>query len=73
MDEQDVKKRIGVVKHWIEVGEECLKLNNFDTLTAISCAIESTPVRRLHNTWEVKSKATPSVFGEVTWSLTIKS
>lgn len=54
VDEQDVKKRIGVVKHWIEVGEECLKLNNFDTLTAISCAIESTPVRRLHNTWEVR-------------------
>ncbi|KAK3814468.1 MAG: ras guanine nucleotide exchange factor domain-containing protein [Benniella sp.] len=57
VDEQDVKKRIGVVKHWIEVGEECLKLNNFDTLTAISCAIESTPVRRLHNTWEGISKA----------------
>ncbi|KAG0221514.1 hypothetical protein BGX31_009786 [Mortierella sp. GBA43] len=56
VDEQDVKKRIGVVKHWIEVGEECLKLNNFDTLTAISCAIESTPVRRLHNTWEGISK-----------------
>ncbi|KAF9994676.1 hypothetical protein BGZ65_009687, partial [Modicella reniformis] len=57
VDEQDVKRRIGVVKHWIEVGEECLKLNNFDTLTAISCALESTPVRRLHNTWEGISKA----------------
>ncbi|KAI1300674.1 hypothetical protein EDD11_006072 [Mortierella claussenii] len=57
VDEQDVKKRIGVVKHWIEVGEECLKLNNFDTLTAISFAIESTPVRRLHNTWEGISKS----------------
>ncbi|KAG0256256.1 hypothetical protein BG011_004654 [Mortierella polycephala] len=57
VDEQDVKKRIGVVKHWIEVGEECLKLNNFDTLTAISSAIESTPVRRLYNTWEGINKA----------------
>ncbi|KAF8934428.1 hypothetical protein BGZ58_005703 [Dissophora ornata] len=57
VDEKDVKKRIGVVKHWIEIGEECLKLNNFDTLTAISCAIESTPVRRLHNTWEGVSKS----------------
>ncbi|KAF9116348.1 hypothetical protein BGX27_003342 [Mortierella sp. AM989] len=52
VDEQDIKKRIGLIKHWIEVGEECLKLNNFDTLTAISCAIESTPVKRLYNTWE---------------------
>ncbi|KAF9439200.1 hypothetical protein BGZ76_009373 [Entomortierella beljakovae] len=52
VDELDIKKRIGIIKHWIEVGEECLKLNNFDTLTAISCAIESTPVKRLHNTWE---------------------
>ncbi|KAG0063375.1 hypothetical protein BGZ92_006003, partial [Podila epicladia] len=57
VDEQDVKKRIGVVKHWIEVGEECLKLNNFDTLTAISCAIESTPVKRLNNTWDGISKS----------------
>ncbi|KAF9405425.1 hypothetical protein BGZ94_003544, partial [Podila epigama] len=36
---------------------ECLKLNNFDTLTAISCAIESTPVKRLYNTWEGISKS----------------
>ncbi|KAG0347911.1 hypothetical protein BG004_006560 [Podila humilis] len=57
VDETDVKKRIGVVKHWIEVGEECLKINNFDTLTAISCAIESTPVKRLYNTWEGISKS----------------
>ncbi|KAF9346513.1 hypothetical protein BGX26_001965, partial [Mortierella sp. AD094] len=56
VDELDIKKRVGIIKHWIEVGEECLKLNNFDTLTAISCAIESTPVKRLHNTWEGISK-----------------
>ncbi|KAF9987039.1 hypothetical protein BGZ75_001077 [Mortierella antarctica] len=57
VDEQDVKKRIGVVKHWIEVGEECLRLNNYDTLFAISSAIESTPVKRLYNTWEGINKA----------------
>ncbi|KAG0304139.1 hypothetical protein BGZ98_005891, partial [Dissophora globulifera] len=57
VDESDVKRRIEVIKHWIEVGEECLKLNNFDTLTAISCAIESTPVKRLNNTWEGVSKS----------------
>ncbi|KAF9392324.1 hypothetical protein BGX21_011055 [Mortierella sp. AD011] len=57
VDELDIKKRVGIIKHWIEVGEECLKLNNFDTLTAISCAIESTPVKRLHNTWESINKS----------------
>ncbi|KAG0367583.1 hypothetical protein BGZ54_003628 [Gamsiella multidivaricata] len=57
VDEPSVKKRIGVLKHWVEVGEECLKLNNFETLMAISCAIESSTVRRLHNTWEGISKA----------------
>lgn len=41
------------MKHWIEVGEECLKMNNFDTLMAITNGIESTPVSRLYNTWEV--------------------
>ncbi|KAF9544573.1 hypothetical protein EC957_011884 [Mortierella hygrophila] len=52
VDEQDVKRRATIVKHWIEVGEECLKMNNFDTLMAITNGIESTPVSRLYNTWE---------------------
>ncbi|KAF9923648.1 hypothetical protein FBU30_006263 [Linnemannia zychae] len=52
VDEQDVKKRTATVKHWIDVGEECLKMNNFDTLMAITNGIESTPVSRLYNTWE---------------------
>ncbi|KAG0276241.1 hypothetical protein BGZ95_007778, partial [Linnemannia exigua] len=52
VDEQDVKRRVMIVKHWVEVGEECLKMNNFDTLMAITNGIESTPVSRLYNTWE---------------------
>ncbi|KAF9087576.1 hypothetical protein BGX29_000761 [Mortierella sp. GBA35] len=52
VDEQDVKRRVVIVKHWIEVGEECLRMNNFDTLMAITNGIESTPVSRLYNTWE---------------------
>ncbi|KAF9909950.1 hypothetical protein EC991_007755 [Linnemannia zychae] len=52
VDEQDVKRRVLIVKHWIEVGEECLKMNNFDTLMAITNGIDSTPVSRLYNTWE---------------------
>ncbi|KAG0234793.1 hypothetical protein BGW41_001016 [Actinomortierella wolfii] len=56
VDEQDVKKRISVLKYWIEVCEECVKLNNFDSLTAIVCAIESTPVKRLDITWEGVNK-----------------
>ncbi|KAF9157061.1 hypothetical protein DFQ26_009136, partial [Actinomortierella ambigua] len=35
---------------------ECVKLNNFDSLTAIVCAIESTPVKRLDITWEGVNK-----------------
>ncbi|KAF9969875.1 hypothetical protein BGZ73_007570 [Actinomortierella ambigua] len=56
VDEQDVKKRISILKYWIEVCEECVKLNNFDSLTAIVCAIESTPVKRLDITWEGVNK-----------------
>ncbi|KAF9582047.1 hypothetical protein BGW38_000734 [Lunasporangiospora selenospora] len=52
LDETDVKKRISLVKFWIDVGEECLRLNNFDTLIAVCWAIDSTAVARLHNTWE---------------------
>ncbi|KAG0088449.1 hypothetical protein BGZ92_006153 [Podila epicladia] len=52
VDQSDLKKRVEMIKHWIKVGEECLKLNNFDTLTAITCAIDSSPIHRLSATWD---------------------
>ncbi|KAG0029698.1 hypothetical protein BGZ82_007792 [Podila clonocystis] len=52
VDQGDLKKRVEMIKYWIKVGEECLKLNNFDTLTAITCAIDSSPIHRLSATWE---------------------
>ncbi|KFH69584.1 hypothetical protein MVEG_04392 [Podila verticillata NRRL 6337] len=52
VDQSDLKKRVEMIKYWIKVGEECLKLNNFDTLTAITCAIDSSPIHRLSATWE---------------------
>ncbi|KAG0355091.1 hypothetical protein BG005_005971 [Podila minutissima] len=55
VDQSDLKKRVEMIKYWIKVGEECLKLNNFDTLTAITCAIDSSPIHRLSATWEALS------------------
>ncbi|KAG0344444.1 hypothetical protein BG004_004479 [Podila humilis] len=55
VDESDLKKRVERIKYWIKVGEECLTLNNFDTLTAITCAIDSSPIHRLSATWEAFS------------------
>lgn len=48
---EDIKKRSAVLKHWIKVGEACLILQNYDTLMAIMCSINSTAIMRLKSSW----------------------
>ncbi|KAK0249836.1 hypothetical protein B0A54_00524 [Friedmanniomyces endolithicus] len=54
----DAKKRALVIKHWSKVGTRCLELNNYDSLVAIMCSINSSVVSRLRRTWEAVSKNT---------------
>ncbi|KAK1074492.1 Ras guanine nucleotide exchange factor bud5 [Friedmanniomyces endolithicus] len=54
----DAKKRALVIKHWSKVGTRCLELNNYDSLVAIMCSINSSVVSRLKRTWEAVSKNT---------------
>ncbi|KAK0336974.1 Ras guanine nucleotide exchange factor bud5 [Friedmanniomyces endolithicus] len=54
----DAKKRALVIKHWSKVGTRCLELNNYDSLVAIMCSINSSVVSRLRRTWEAVSKTT---------------
>ena len=56
----DVKKRVAVIKQWIKIGIKCLELNNYDSLMAIICSLNSSMVLRLKKTWELvpaKNKA----------------
>jgi len=49
------KSRANVIKHWINVAEKCMSLNNFNALTSIMAAMTSSPVRRLAKTWDVRA------------------
>lgn len=54
----DVKKRATVIKQWVKVARRCLDLNNYDSLMAIVCALDSSNILRLKKTWETLSQKT---------------
>ncbi|KFY09114.1 hypothetical protein V492_05606 [Pseudogymnoascus sp. VKM F-4246] len=53
--ESDAKKRAVIIKHWIKIANECLILNNYDSLMAIICSINSSMITRLKKTWDMIS------------------
>ena len=61
----DAKKRAAVIKHWSKVATSCLELNNYDSLMAIMCSLNSSVVQRLKRTWEVASKKTKARLDEL--------
>jgi hypothetical protein len=52
----DAKKRAITIKHWIKVAQKCLELNNYDTLMAIICSLQSSTIIRLKRTWDMVSQ-----------------
>lgn len=55
--ETEQKRRTSVLKHWIKIGERCAQLQNFNTLMAIMCALNSSTIARLKRTWDGLNKA----------------
>lgn len=51
----DAKKRAVIIKQWVKVAAKCLELNNYDSLMAIICSLNSSMVMRLKRTWELVS------------------
>ncbi|KAH3670340.1 hypothetical protein WICMUC_004836 [Wickerhamomyces mucosus] len=47
----DVKKRVTIIKYFVNVAEKCRQLNNFSSMTAIISALYSSPIHRLRKTW----------------------
>ncbi|KAG8622829.1 hypothetical protein KVT40_009340 [Elsinoe batatas] len=47
------KNRALLIKHWIKVASCCLTLRNYDTLMAIMCALNSSAITRLRQTWSL--------------------
>ncbi|KAI9840324.1 MAG: hypothetical protein M1837_001771 [Sclerophora amabilis] len=52
LTQNDLKKRVVVIKHFVSVAEKCRALNNFSTLTSIISALGTAPVHRLKRTWD---------------------
>lgn len=62
---EDPKKRAQVIKHWIKVAAKCQDLNNYDSLMAIVCSLNSSMVLRLKRTWEHVSQKTKAKYDEL--------
>lgn len=52
----DAKKRATIIKHWIKIAHKCLELNNYDSLMAIICSLNSSTIIRLKRTWDMVSQ-----------------
>jgi len=52
----DAKKRAVIIKHWIKIAHKCLELNNYDSLMAIICSLNSSTIIRLKKTWDIVSQ-----------------
>ncbi|UNI19677.1 cell division cycle- protein [Purpureocillium takamizusanense] len=59
--QQDVKKRVVVIKHFVSVADKCRGLNNFSTLTSIISALGTAPIARLKRTWDQVPQRTQGV------------
>ncbi|KAF2490749.1 ras guanine-nucleotide exchange protein-like protein [Lophium mytilinum] len=62
---EDPKKRAIVIKHWVKISMKCLELNNYDSLMAIICSLNSSMVLRLKRTWECVSMKTKARLEEL--------
>jgi hypothetical protein len=52
LQHEEVKKRALVIKQWIKIANHCSQLHNFDAVTAITCGLSDTSVKRLKLTWD---------------------
>lgn len=62
---EDAKKRAIVIKQWVKIGMKCLELNNYDSLMAIICSLNSSMVLRLKKTWDLVSAKTKARLEEL--------
>ncbi|TKA78471.1 hypothetical protein B0A49_03848 [Cryomyces minteri] len=62
---QDYKKRALMIEQWVKVAMRCAELKNYDGVLAIICALTSSAVERLKETWGVVSEKNKGRLGEL--------
>lgn len=55
---QEPRKRVQLIRYWVQVAEKCRQLNNYSSMTAIILALYSSPIHRLKKTWKFVSPDT---------------
>ncbi|KZF26526.1 ras GEF [Xylona heveae TC161] len=65
LTQQDIKKRVVVIKHFVSVADKCRQLNNFSTLTSIISALGTAPIHRLARTWAQVPARTQTVLEQM--------
>ncbi|KAH8424800.1 Ras-GEF domain-containing protein [Aspergillus melleus] len=58
LSQSNMKKRVAMMKYFVNVAEECCNFNNFATLMSIISGLGLTPVYRLRFTWSQVSRRT---------------
>lgn len=62
LTQADVKRRVVVIKHFVNIADKCRSLNNFSCLTSIISALGSAPIHRLGRTWaQVNARTTQTL------------
>ncbi|KAF1847125.1 cell division control protein-like protein Cdc25 [Cucurbitaria berberidis CBS 394.84] len=61
LTQQDVKRRVIVIKHFVNVADKCRQSNNFSTLTSIISALGTAPIHRLNRTWSAVNQRSMGV------------
>ncbi|KAE8145367.1 ras guanine nucleotide exchange factor domain-containing protein [Aspergillus avenaceus] len=65
LSQSDVKKRVVVIKQFVNVADKCRALNNYSTLTSIISALGTAPIHRLGRTWGQVSGRTSTVLEQM--------
>jgi len=52
VDQEQIEDRTTMLKKFIQVADECLHINNFNTLMAVISGLSATAISRLSKTWE---------------------
>lgn len=55
---EDPRKRVQIIRYFVNVAEKCRLYNNFSSMTAIISALYSSPIHRLKKTWAYISRET---------------
>jgi hypothetical protein len=64
--EENNKKRGLLMKHWIQVAQECRQIGNVNGVNTIVSALNNSAVHRLKKTWETVSQKKVKVFKDLT-------